>query len=92
MPTDTLELPREMVTAARAYAEKEHQTVTEFFADLMNRRYGFKMTIAVVRPTPAKGRKRNVPIPDSIKSISGIVSIPNGVSEADYAYDAAMSN
>jgi len=92
MPTDTLELPREMVRAARFYAERENRTVTEMFADLMGRRYGFKMAFTVVRPSPAMTKKRIVPVPDSIKSISGVVSLPAKMSEEDIAYEAAMAN
>jgi len=92
MPTDTLVLPREMISAARTYAEREHITVTELFADLMNRRYGYKMTISVVHQSLPKEKKRIVPIPDSIKSISGIVSLPDGMSDNDVVYEATMSN
>ena len=36
----TLELPRRMIDAAKSYAEREHLTVTDLFAELLHSRFG----------------------------------------------------
>ena len=92
MPMGTLELPRSMIDAAETYAERENLSVTDLFADLLHSRYGYSITLTVSRPQPPVRRKRIVSIPDSIKSISGIVSLPEGQTETDVIRDAVMAN
>ena len=92
MPMGTLELPRRMIDAAETYAERENLTVADLFADLLHSRYGYSITLAVSRPQAPDRRKRVVSIPDSIKSISGIISLPDGQSEDDIICDAVMAN
>ena len=92
MPMGTLELPRCMIDAAETYAERENLSVADLFADLLHSRYGYSITLTVSRPQTPVRRKRIVSIPDSIKSISGIVAIPKGQPEADIIRDAVMAN
>lgn len=92
MPMGTLELPLNMIDAAETYAERENLSVADLFADLLHSRYGYSITLTVSRPQTPVRRKRIVSIPDSIKSISGIVSIPKGQTEADIIRDAVMAN
>ena len=92
MPTGTLTLPRSMIDAVESYAERENLTVADFFANLLHSRYGYSITLTVSRPHPSIRRKRVVDIPDSIKSISGIISLTDGQSEDDIIHDAVMAN
>ena len=92
MPMGTLELPRSMIDAAETYAERENLSVADLFANLLHSRYGYSITLTVSRPQARVQRKRVVNIPDSIKSISGIISLPNGQSEDDIIHDAVMAN
>ena len=92
MPMGTLELPRNMIDAVETYAERENLSVADLFADLLHSRYGYSITLTVSRPQAPVRRKRVVNIPDSIKSISGIISLPKGQSEDDIIHDAVMAN
>lgn len=92
MPMGTLELPRSMIDAAETYAERENLTVADLFAQLLHSRYGYSITLTVSRPQAPVQRKKVVNIPDSIKSISGIVSLPEGQTEADIIRDAVMAS
>lgn len=92
MPMGTLELPRSMIDAAEAYAKRENLSVADLFAYLLHSHYGYSITLSVSRPYAPVRRKRIVSIPDSIKSISGIVSLPEGQTEADIVRDAVMAN
>ena len=92
MPMGTLELPRNMIDAVETYAERENLSVADLFADLLHSRYGYSITLTVSRPQAPVRRKRVVNIPDSIKSISGIISLPDGQSEDDIIHDAVMAN
>ena len=92
MPMGTLELPRSMIDAAETYAERENLSVADLFADLLHSRYGYSLTLTVSQPQAPVRRKRVVSIPDSIKSISGIVSLPEGQTEDDIIRDAVMAN
>lgn len=92
MPMGTLELPRSMIDAAEAYAERENLSVVDLFANLLHSHYGYSITLTVSRPQAPVRRKRVVDIPDSIKSISGIVSLPEDQTEADVIRDAVMAN
>ena len=92
MPMGTLELPRSMIDAVETYAERENLSVADLFADLLHSRYGYSITLTVSRPQTPVRRKRVVSIPDSIKSISGIVSLPEGQTEADIIRDAVMAS
>ena len=92
MPMGTLELPRSMIDAVETYAERENLSVADLFADLLHSRYGYSITLTVSRPHAPVRRKRVVNIPDSIKSISGIISLPEGQSEDDIVHDAVMAN
>jgi len=92
MPTSTLELPQEMISAAKRYAAQEHCSVTDLFADLMKSRYGFVLSISVSHPASEAPRRRSVEIPDSVKAISGLVTLPEGRSESDLIYDSIMAD
>lgn len=92
MPMGTLELPRSMIDAAESYAERENLSVADLFAELLHSRYGYSITLTVARPKTTVRRKRVVNIPDSIKSISGIISLPEVLSEDDIIRDAVMAN
>ena len=92
MPMGTLELPRSMIDAAESYAERENLSVADLFAELLHSRYGYSITPTVARHQTTVRRKRVVNIPDSIKSISGIISLPDGLSEDDIIRDAVMAN
>ena len=92
MPMGTLELPRSMIDAVETYAERENLSVADLFADLLHSRYGYSITLTVSRPQAPVRRKRVINIPDSIKSISGIISLPEGQSEDDIIRDAVMAN
>ena len=92
MPMGTLELPRNMIDAVKSYAERENLTVADLFAELLHSRYGYSVTLTVSRPQPPVRRKKVVAIPDSIKSISGIISLPENLSEDDVIRDAVMAN
>ena len=86
----TLELPRRMIDAAKSYAERENLTVADLFAELLHSRFGYSITLTVSRPQAPIRKKRVVNIPDSIKSISGIVSLPDGQTEDDIIRDAVQ--
>lgn len=92
MPMGILELPRSMIDAAETYAERENLSVADLFANLLHARYGYSISLTVSRPPAPVRRKRVVNIPDSIKSISGIISLPEGQSEDDIIHDAVMAN
>lgn len=92
MPMGTLELPRSMIDAAETYAERENLSVVDLFADLLHSRYGYSITLTVSRPQAPVRRKRIVNIPDSIKSISGIISLPDGQTETDVIHDAVLAS
>ena len=92
MPMGTLELPRSMIDAAETYAARENLSVADLFADLLHSRYGYSITLTVSQPLAPVRRKRIVSIPDSIKSISGIVSLPEGQTESGIIRDAVMAN
>ena len=89
MPVGTIELPLQMIDAAEMYAAREHLTVCDLFAQMLCSRYGYELKVAVSEPTQ---RKRHVNVPDSVKAISGIVSMPSGMSESDIVREAVMSN
>ena len=89
MPVGTLELPRRMIDAAETYAAREHVTVCDLFAQLLHSRYGYEVEFSVAKPAR---RKRRVDIPDSVKAISGVVTLPAGVSESDIVREAVMAN
>lgn len=40
MPTATIELPQEMIDAANTYAEREHRSIADLFADALKLTYG----------------------------------------------------
>ena len=40
MPLETLELPRDMVAAARSYAAREHTSIVDLFANALKTTYG----------------------------------------------------
>ena len=88
----TLKLPRRMIDAAESYAERENLTVADLFAELLHSRFGYSITLTVSRPQAPIRKKRVVNIPDSIKSISGIISLPDGQTEDDIIRDAGMAN
>lgn len=92
MPMGTLELPRSMIDAAETYAERENLSVADLIADLLHSRYGYSITLSVSCPQTQIRRKRVVSIPNSIKSISGIISLPDGQTETDVIRDAVMAN
>ena len=92
MPMGTLELPRRMIDAAESYAERENLTVADLFAELLHSRFGSSIPLTVSRPQAPIRKKRVVNIPDSIKSISGIISLPDGQTEDDIIRDAVMAN
>ena len=92
MPMGTLELPRRMIDAAKSYAERENLTVADLFAELLHSRFGYSITLTVSRPQSPIRKKRVVNIPDSIKSISGLISLPDGQTEDDIIRDAVMAN
>ena len=57
MPMRTIELPRSMVDAVYAYADRESMTLQDFFADMLKRQYGYVMTVKVATEAPLrKGR------------------------------------
>ena len=92
MPTGTLELPRSKIDAVETYAERENLSVADLFANLLHSRYGYSIALTVSRPEAPVRRKRVVSIPDSIKAISGIVSLPENQTETDVIRDAVMAN
>lgn len=92
MPMGTLELPRRMIDAAESYAARENLTVADLFAELLHSRYGYSITLTVSRSQAPIRQKRVVDIPDSIKSISGLISLPEDQSEDDIIRDAVMAN
>ena len=71
MPTTTLEMPYDVVTAAQGYASREHKTVAELFVDLFCKTYGFDR-VCVVRP------KVNSDVDKEclLDSITGVASLP----------------
>ncbi len=87
MPYGTIELPRAMIDAAEEYAEREHRTVVDLFADLMNSRYGFSLKAAISR---AHKRKSKMEVSPIVKSLRGILSAPLGKSDSDIITDALL--
>ena len=51
MPTATIELPRDMVDAASSYAEREHKSMVDLFANALRVAYGIDC-IYVARTEP----------------------------------------
>lgn len=88
MTVATLELPREMMDAAISYAEREHRSVVDFFAEMMRRQYGYGICVLAKNHATDKGRRdRAAAIVDSI---SGIVHLPSNKSDSDLIADAIM--
>jgi len=85
MPIGTLELPQEMISAAEAYAARENRTVADLFADMMGSRYGFRMTVSVVRPEKVSSAKRTLSVDPRVRALRGVLKLPKGVS-----YDSAL--
>lgn len=92
MPVGTLELPRRMIDAVETYAAREHVTVCDLFARLLHSRYGFELQVSFPLSAGQMKAKRRVFVPDSVKAISGIVSLPDGATEAEIVRDAIMAS
>lgn len=92
MPVDTLELPRQMIDAVETYAAREHVTVCDLFAQLLHSRYGFELKLSVSPTVRPVRRKRQVRVPDSVRAISGVVTLPDDASEAEIVREAVMAN
>ena len=90
MPVGTLELPLQMIDVAKGFAARENVTVCDLFAQLLHSRYGVEFTFAYTVPEQHQTHKR-IQVPESVKSISGVIQLPVGMSENDVVYDAVMS-
>jgi len=84
MKYGTLELPCEMIAAARSYAESEQLSLVSLFGRLLNRQYGYKMAVT------APASHRQMDIPDSVKAFSGVIELPKGKSDGDLILEAIM--
>lgn len=88
MPTATIELPRDMVTAARAYAEREHKSVESLFLELFVNAYGYSASGAESPRSQALRRVADEKAPQWLNDISGVVSLPSGKSDEDLVCEA----
>lgn len=89
MPVGTLELPLQMIDVAKGVAARENVTVCDLFAQLLHARYGVEFSFDYTVPAQRRLRKQ-VRVPNSVKSISGVVQLPSGISESEIVYDAVM--
>ncbi len=87
MPYGTIELPMSMIIAAEAYAEREHRSIVEVFADLLKARYGFSLAVSVGRSSEKRACRTITPI---VKSLRGIAKVPVGASEEDVLADSLL--
>jgi len=88
MPYGTLELPRDMIDAVTSYARRERMSVAALFADLLSQRYGYTLSVTVVKP---QSHKRIVEVPQEVREMTGIITLPPDRSDRDLVHDAVMS-
>lgn len=65
VPVGTLELPLQMIDAAKGFAARENVTVCDLFAQLLHSRYGVEFGFAYAVPEQHQKRKR-VRVPESV--------------------------
>jgi len=84
MTYGTLELPCEMIAAARSYAESEQLSLVSLFGRLLSKQYGYKMDVTSL------ANHRQVDVPDSVKAFSGVIELPPGKSDEDLIREAIV--
>ena len=88
MPTATIELPRDMVDAARTFAAREHRSVESLFLELFVKVYGYSSSNFESQRSRALSRVSDENAPQWLNDISGIVSLPSGKSDDDLVCEA----
>ena len=88
MPTATIELPRDMVAAARTYAAREHKSVESLFLELFVKVYGYSSSGIESPRSQALRRVADENAPQWLNDISGVVSLPSGKSDEDLICEA----
>ena len=61
MPLETLELPRDMVAAARSYAAREHTSIVDLFANALKTTYGIDCVCVLNGNTKPVRRTHAIP-------------------------------
>ena len=88
MPTATIELPRDIVTAAQFYATREHKSVARLFMELFVNAYKYSVSDIESPRLVALRRVADENAPQWLNDISGVVSLPSGKSDSDLVYEA----
>ena len=88
MLTATIELPRDMVTAAQFYAARERKSVARLFMELFANAYRYSMPDIESPRLAALRRVADEDAPQWLNDISGVVSLPSGKSDSDLVYQA----
>ena len=85
MPTGTLTLPRRMIDAAYAYADKESMSVVDLFAKLLHNQYGYVVAMTVDAPVrKTSGRS----ISPRVRALRGVAKIADNKPYKDILTDA----
>ena len=88
MPLETLELPRDMVVAARSYAAREHTSIVDLFANALKTTYGIDCFCVLNGNT--KPVRRTRAIPQDLVDISGVISLPADKSDKELIREAIL--
>lgn len=87
MPTGTLTLPRNMIEAAYSYAAKESLSVADLFAKLLNKQYGYVVTMTVDAPVKSTQRRT---ISSKVRALRGVARITDNRPYKDILADAIV--
>jgi len=85
MHMSTLTLPSRMIDAANLYAARESLSLPHFFEMLLNRQYGYEMTL--VREESDSSLRR-IQISPKVHALRGIAKLPESRSYHDIVTDA----
>jgi len=88
MPTATIELPYDMVTAARSYAARERKSVARLFMELFANAYRYSLSDIESPRLSVLRRVADENAPQWLNDISGVVSLPSDKSDADLICEA----
>ena len=81
MPVETLTLPRNVVIAARSYAEREHKTMADLFAAALKMAYGIDC-VHVVSDTTRSIRQRE--LSPRVKALRGCLKLSREAAGKSY--------
>ena len=89
MPMETLTLPKDLVSAARSYAQRERKSVEELFLDWLGQSYGFRRVHVVGKRDVSLVRRRRS-IPQDLIDITGVISLPSEKSDDELVREAIL--